>query len=101
MEMTAIEKEESYKAFLKALDRQEVFEPFHRLWLAMSGMSVQEQAGMSEAIEIKVNNEYRNQVKDACCQGSCGVRASTESQGSADSCVDGCSSVEAGDRDAS
>jgi hypothetical protein len=101
MQMSAVEKEGSYQAFLKALDRQEVFEPFSRLWFAMNGMSVQEQVGMLEAIEIKVSNEYRNQVKDTCCQGSCGVRASTESQGSADSCVDGCASIEAGDRDAS
>lgn len=92
---------EDYEAFLHAWDQQDLWPLISQAYQLMDRLSASERRGFIESLTMRNDRGYRNEIEDTCCQGSCGVRASTESEESTDPCIHRCEAVETGDRDAS
>ena len=91
---------EDYGAFLQTWHRKDLWPLIAESYRLMDRLSPQERRGFIESLTMRNDRGYRNEIEDACCQGSCGVRASTESEESTDPGIDRCEAVETGDRDA-
>lgn len=92
---------EDYGAFLKTWERKDLWPVIAESYRLMDRLSASERRGFIESLRMRSERGYRDEIEDACDQGSCGVRASTESEESTDPCINRCEAVETGDRDAS
>ena len=92
---------EDYGAFLKTWERKDLWPAIAEAYRLMDRLNVSERRGFICSLTMRAERGYRDEIEDACCQGSCGVRASAESEESTDPCINRCEAVETGDRDAS